>query len=840
MHLRLPTSLHYPITVTELLLQPNDNVERFTPLFSYYYKTSVTEGDYQGNVFQVEKTFPTRFESSVEGRLKRWTIAAGTIITKPGDDIAEIEEPCAHGVQFGGMCVNCGKDMTERSYVTGQLDASRAQINMTHDNVALRVSQDEASKVEEEAKRRLIDTKKLSLVVDLDQTIIHATVDPTVGDWQGDPENPNYNAVKDVRSFQLVDDIPGARGCWYYIKLRPGLKDFLDNVSKIYELHIYTMGTRQYAKNIANLIDPDRRIFGDRILSRDESGSLVAKNLQRLFPVDTKMVVIIDDRGDVWKWNENLIKVTPYDFFVGIGDINSSFLPKKPKTTITAKAEIAAAPDPNKDLAPDASVMEPNTATNGGSADNATTIGEKEPEVAAESDVSALEQLVSMGGGDDPGTLLAQANKQEETIAAQLQDQPLLQKQKQLDAEDDAQVARVNENGDSSQTPSESEKPHHRNLLHDDDNELFHLEQSLRKVHLEFFDTYKRQLADAQGGRLAELRGAGSSHRRKHPTTANLDLEVIPDIKTIMPSIKARVLANVIIVFSGVVPLGTDIQSSDIALWAKSFGARVEEDVSKRNTTHVIAARNRTAKVRQAVRRGRGRIKIVGTNWLTDSISQWQRQDETPYLLKTEDGEAGKPGPGEGDEILSDSEEVESVVDTDTDLTDHESGLKPMLGPRLTIKTGHAADEEDLDGVMPDDMEDEKSPVGGTSDDWKQMHDEMEDFLGSDADASDTESVASEGSGRNSIRNRTGGGKRNHDQMSEGSDEVFPSKKKHATGRTTNLIQSQVSESGLPTPDITAGEEPEKVDTDDDGWDDFEADLETEMARAASEERETS
>lgn len=28
-------------------------------------------------------------------------------------DVAEIEEPCAHGVQFGGMCVSCGKDMTE-------------------------------------------------------------------------------------------------------------------------------------------------------------------------------------------------------------------------------------------------------------------------------------------------------------------------------------------------------------------------------------------------------------------------------------------------------------------------------------------------------------------------------------------------------------------------------------------------------------------------------------------------------------------------------------------------------------------------------------------------------
>lgn len=28
-------------------------------------------------------------------------------------DIAEIDEPCTHSVQFGGMCVNCGRDMTE-------------------------------------------------------------------------------------------------------------------------------------------------------------------------------------------------------------------------------------------------------------------------------------------------------------------------------------------------------------------------------------------------------------------------------------------------------------------------------------------------------------------------------------------------------------------------------------------------------------------------------------------------------------------------------------------------------------------------------------------------------
>lgn len=31
-------------------------------------------------------------------------------------DVVEIAEPCAHEVQYGGMCAECGKDMTECVY----------------------------------------------------------------------------------------------------------------------------------------------------------------------------------------------------------------------------------------------------------------------------------------------------------------------------------------------------------------------------------------------------------------------------------------------------------------------------------------------------------------------------------------------------------------------------------------------------------------------------------------------------------------------------------------------------------------------------------------------------
>ena len=724
---------------------------------------------------------------------------------------------------------------------------------MVHDNVFLKVSEDEASKVDEEAKRRLLASKKLSLVVDLDQTIIHATVDPTVGEWKNDPDNPNYDAVKDVCAFQLVDDGPVARSCWYYIKLRPGLKGFLENISKIYELHIYTMGTRAYAQNIANLIDPERKIFGDRILSRDESGSLVAKSLQRLFPVDTKMVVIIDDRGDVWKWNDNLIKVTPYDFFVGIGDINSSFLPKKPQLKSTPKATLAASADPNQDVAEGATKPDSEPKLNGDSPQPGYTTSNGD---GGSTNVSALDQLVSMGGGDDPIVLQAQTSKQDETLAAQLQDRPLLQKQKQLEAEEDAasESGKQKDNRDSNASSiNEPDRPRH-NLLQDHDTELKYLEQALRKVHAEFFETHAQQLASAQGGRIAELRGAQVSNKRKTPLNVNLDLDMIPDVKIIMPSIKARVLAGVVIVFSGVVPLGVDVQSSDIALWAKSFGATVEEEIFRKRTTHLIAAKNRTAKVRKAVRAGKGKIKVVGTKWLMDSISQWKRLNETPYLLKTGEGDVGRALPGEVDEVLSESEDIGSSMDTDAEATESEGSEKLMPGPiHLEIPTGDFTEEEDVDGVLPDDLTDEQSPVGGTNEDWRKMQDELAEFLGSEADDSDGDSVASAESGKSSLRSKKGGGKRNHDEMrgpaTDSSERA--ARKKRAVARSTNLSQTEVftatgDGNGIATEERGLeddggegegeGEGDGDGDGDGDGWSDLEDDLEAEMERAASEE----
>ncbi|KAI9656714.1 MAG: RNA polymerase II [Trizodia sp. TS-e1964] len=743
MRLQLPDSLHYPITVTELLKQPNDKVDRFAPLFSYYYKTTVTEGNRFGDEIQVEKTFPSRFESPIDGVLIRWQIQKGSVIKTKEVDVAEIDEPCSHSIQVGGMCANCGKDMTEVSYNTFS-NSQRAKITMIHDNTSVTISKDEATRVEQESKRRLLKARKLSLVVDLDQTVIQATVDPTVAQWQEDLQNPNYHAVKDVGKFQLVDEIPGGRVCWYFIKMRPGLKEFLENISKLYELHVYTMGTRAYAQCVMEIVDHDHRLFGDRILSRDESGSQKEKTLHRLFPVDTKMVVIIDDRGDVWKWSDNLIKVTPYDFFVGIGDINSSFLPKS--VPIIPSPKVAQVDQPGEIELKDES-------------DNAIEPSQgSPPAVASLDDESTLDQLVAMDTADDPTVLASQAVRQNQALTAQLEERPLLQKQQQLDREDNAAAAAALDllsDYPGHETPSTHaivlDQAHRHNLLQDNDTELIYLEQNLTEIHQKFFEVYEKRVAGAAGGRVAALRGK-RPRRISSMNSESADLQIVPDIKQIMPHRKKQVLRGVVIVFSGVVPMETNIMTSDIAQWTMSFGAEIRVKISG-DTTHLVSAKNRTAKVRRAA--SRPFIKIVNTQWLFDSIIQWQRKDETPYLIHVDPEDRTQYYTSDGSETsgressyldnrIDDQNLLSSSEDDNGEYEAENSEVRQKI--RLKIRVNEETESEldyDLEGLLPGDLDGQLSPVEGfDKGEWK---DELAEFLGSD-DESDDESIVSDSS----------------------------------------------------------------------------------------------
>lgn len=718
-------------------------------------------------------------------------------------------------------------------YVTTTADTSRATINMTHGHTGLKLSESEASKHSESAKKRLLQSRKLSLVVDLDQTIIHAAFDPTIGEWKKDQSNPNYEALQDVRSFKLTDEnnnntteteyyiqkragkpLPNfgfprheeldvvqttcleeseavaPKEKEYVIKCRRGLHDFLEEISKKYELHIYTMATRAYAREVAKIIDPDQKYFGDRIVSRDESGSLSHKNLQRIFPIDTKLVVIIDDRADVWHWTPNLIKVTPYCFFVGTGDINAMYLPKQTDGT-------GASPAPPAASASDAQKTDIADAANSGSRSLNGT--ESTVDSNKNEEITDIEQrLVAMAssGAED---LKEQAHKQEEIAKEQITERPLQKMQEMLDKQDEADAN--SQSSSESSEPAEAENPppkQRHSILHNNDEELIYLQDTLERVHKTFFDEHDRRAAGAHGGRVAMLRGEKGQKVRLGD-----ELQIVPDIKDIVPQMRSEVLKGVVICFTGVIPQGTDHQLSDLGMWARSFGAVIQPNLTK-STTHVVAHKDRrTSKVRQAARHPQ--IKIVTVDWLMECFSRWRRVSETPHLIEVERDHHGSQ------ESLPFDELEDGVV-----LSESESTGEDWVA---TLPDDNDDEGEDYDEESELNLY-EKDPI--RDEEWDAMNAEVDEFLeGLDTEDEGNESDASTRKRkRDGTDSADGSDAEGTDISVNGDGSELQKRKRRALERTTGLANVAVADqsSGLPSPDTTGPEEENQDDDVDDGF----------------------
>ncbi|XP_058834054.1 RNA polymerase II subunit A C-terminal domain phosphatase [Topomyia yanbarensis] len=244
-----------------------------------------------------------RLKATKAGVVKKRLAREGEIVDK-GKALLELEQ-CTHTTVINDMCADCGADLRQDD----QCGASEASVPMIHSVPELKVTEKLAKKLGKADTERLLRDRKLVLLVDLDQTLIHTTNDNV-------PNN-----LKDVYHFQLY----GPNSPWYHTRLRPGALQFLDKMHPHFELHICTFGARNYAHMIAQFLDEDRKLFSHRILSRDECFNATSKtdNLKALFPCGDSMVCIIDDREDVWNMAANLIQVKPYHFFQHTGDINA-------------------------------------------------------------------------------------------------------------------------------------------------------------------------------------------------------------------------------------------------------------------------------------------------------------------------------------------------------------------------------------------------------------------------------------------------------------------------------------------------------------------------------------
>lgn len=216
--------------------------------------------------------------------------------------------------------------------------------------------------------------------------------------------------------------------------------------------------------------------------------------------------------------------------------------------------------------------------------------------------------------------------------------------------------------------------------------ELLYLEEHLSILHSKYYEAY-----DAKSNKSE-----------------------VPDVGEVLDNLKAEVLRGTKIVLSGLIPLGVEVHRSEIGMQVLSYGAdlrtRIDPDV-----THLVisSSRPRTQKVRQAARIPT--IRIVNQNWLQDSISKWEEQDETPYLV-----ELSLPMGGP-------------------------QGVPRVSIPDSTYVAEAAPLENGDENVVDDSDEDTDDPLAGHTSpiddlknfDFDAVDEELEEFLGDASDSSD-------------------------------------------------------------------------------------------------------
>lgn len=179
------------------------------------------------------------------------------------------------------------------------------------------IQQERARRIDEQKK--MFAARKLCLVLDLDHTLLNSAKFTEV-----DPQHDEILRKKEEQDREKprrhLFRFPHM-GMW--TKLRPGIWNFLEKASKLYELHLYTMGNKLYATEMAKVLDPKGNLFAGRVISRGDNGDLLdgdervpkSKDLDGVLGMESA-VVIIDDSVRVWPHNKlNLIVVERYTYF---------------------------------------------------------------------------------------------------------------------------------------------------------------------------------------------------------------------------------------------------------------------------------------------------------------------------------------------------------------------------------------------------------------------------------------------------------------------------------------------------------------------------------------------
>ena len=149
----------------------------------------------------------------------------------------------------------------------------------------LQVSHDHGVALVEQKKQELMNQKKLVLILDLDNTLLHSKEIPI------QQRSGNQRMVK--TQIKLIDPLLSLYELWLYnhiylVKLRPFFAKFFVEIIKLYEVYFYTAGNRSYGEAILDIfhqelsrVDPSN--FPSKLSQQLDHTKLISRDDQKRF-----------------------------------------------------------------------------------------------------------------------------------------------------------------------------------------------------------------------------------------------------------------------------------------------------------------------------------------------------------------------------------------------------------------------------------------------------------------------------------------------------------------------------------------------------------------------------
>ena len=192
---------------------------------------------------------------------------------------------------------------------------------------------------------RLLQQNKLRLVLDLDETLIHTIKlsKEEIFKEEKEEEMMDYEYFEETFVEEVYEtkqneihiqtqtfcsihqkiheeehhDVFQLGNSKYKVLLRPGVENFLSEISKNFELYVYTHGTTNYCQKVLNFLKKRMESLGlpfnlQGIHSR-KTQKRFQKNLKKMY-CKRSISIIIDDNPDAWCLEDqnSILTVTPF------------------------------------------------------------------------------------------------------------------------------------------------------------------------------------------------------------------------------------------------------------------------------------------------------------------------------------------------------------------------------------------------------------------------------------------------------------------------------------------------------------------------------------------------